>query len=75
MPSAAGILILAATLDRIDRGEGTVDDDPRVDQLREAISLLLQPPGNRAEAVQLLLSLPYDASWQNEFGISSPDDP
>lgn len=70
LDARAKILILAAILDRIDRADGTVDDDPRIDQLREAMTLLLRPGSDRAEAVQLLLSLPYNESWREEYGIA-----
>ena len=69
LAARARILILAATFDRIDRADGTVDDDPRSVQLREALSLLLGPNNNRAEAVQLLFSRPYDEAWREQFGI------
>ena len=55
------LLDVAAMLDRIDRGGGA-DADPRVERLRRGLELILAG-GNRAEEVQRLFSLPYDADW------------
>ena len=52
-------LSLAADLDRVQRSAGgpeTMAADPRLADLRRAISVLLEPAGGRAERVQLLLS-------------------
>ena len=60
------LLDLAAILDRIDRGENTARAvrDPRRQRIQEALALLQQKNGVRAEAVQLLFSLAYDAAWE-----------
>lgn len=65
----AKILELAASLDRLDRGEGSVAGDPRLALIREGIQILLSEDDDRAEQVQLLFSRPYDDDWQNRFGI------
>jgi hypothetical protein len=59
------ILDLAATLDRIDRGEGAaaVHKDPRMERLRHAVQALLQEHDRRAEQVQQIFSLEYDPNW------------
>lgn len=52
-------LSLAADLDRVQRGDGSaplIKSDARLQQLREAISVLLSSSGNRAEQVQLIFS-------------------
>ena len=52
-------LSLAADLDRIERspgGPGVLDGDPRLKKLREAIGVLLDGTGNRAEQVQSIFS-------------------
>lgn len=52
-------LSLAADLDRIERrdgGPGLLSADPRVQKLRQAIGLLLNSGGNRAEQVQMVFS-------------------
>ncbi len=56
------ILDLAAILDRIDRG-GEVPNDPRIGQLRQALDVLRWDKPGRAEQVQMIFSLPYDADW------------
>ena len=56
------MLDLAAILDRIDRG-GNVND-PRLEQFAQALTILQQKSPGRAEKVQQLFSLPYDANWE-----------
>jgi hypothetical protein len=60
------LLDLAAILDRIDRGENAarVVQDPRLQRIQEALALLQKKSGSRAEAIQLLFSLAYDAAWE-----------
>ena len=62
----AKLIELAAALDRIDRGEGSVagsvDNDARVDQIHQSIKVLGGPGPGRAERIQMLFSLPYDDS-------------
>ncbi len=59
------VLDLAATLDRIGRGAdaATAATDPRMALLRKSLELLLSDAPNRAEKVQEVFSLAYDASW------------
>jgi hypothetical protein len=54
------LIELAATLDRIDRAEGAVADDPRRSQIRRALEILLTDTPDRAERVELAFSLPYE---------------
>ena len=52
-------LSLAADLDRIERSPGgpaVLGADPRLQKLRQAISVLLEGKGNRAEQVQTIFS-------------------
>jgi hypothetical protein len=52
-------LSLAADLDRIERspgGAGVLGSDPRLQRLRQAIGVLLEGRGNRAEQVQNIFS-------------------
>jgi hypothetical protein len=58
------LLDLAAILDRINRGEGTVEEDPRLIKIREALEILRDESGGRAERVQKLFSLDYDPNWE-----------
>ncbi|MEP0841263.1 MAG: hypothetical protein HRF43_00970 [Phycisphaerae bacterium] len=61
----AKVLDVAATLDRIDRADGsrTVRRDGRLGQLREAIGVLLSDEGDRAARVQMIFSDPYEPNW------------
>jgi hypothetical protein len=55
----ARALSLAADLDRIERAQGgttLIEYDPRIQQLRRAIKILLDERSNRAEQVQMLFS-------------------
>jgi hypothetical protein len=63
------ILELAATLDRIDRASGSAQDEPQMDLIRAGIDILANGSENRAEAVQRLMSRPYDPSWRTDFSI------
>jgi hypothetical protein len=65
----AKLIEIAAALDRIDRGEGSVADDTRLDQIRRALEILAGAHPNRAERIQMLFSLPYDEHWAARFGI------
>ena len=72
LPVRARLLEIAATLDRLERSSGSVNDDPRVARIREALDVLRGDAGggtkgDRAEQVQLIFSLPYDDAWQEKF--------
>jgi hypothetical protein len=60
------LLDLAAALDRINRGEnsGKVDDDPRVERIHQALEVLSDRSGGRAERIQQIFSLDYDPAWK-----------
>lgn len=58
------LLDLAATLDRIGRGEGSAAADPRAAKLDAALRILLSDATDKAEQVQHLFSLEYDAGWE-----------
>lgn len=60
----AKILEIAAALDRLDRGEGDVGKDPRIEKLHRSLEALLGGERDRAERVQQIFSLPYDEGWQ-----------
>jgi hypothetical protein len=57
------LLDLAATLDRLDRGEGAAAADPRLERIRQALLTLLETEPGRAERVQQIFSLVYDPDW------------
>ncbi|MFM7112727.1 MAG: hypothetical protein ACKO26_16435 [Planctomycetota bacterium] len=56
------LLDLAALLDRVERGGGA-SNDTRMKQVMEGLSILAGKH-DRAEKIQELFSLPYDASWE-----------
>jgi hypothetical protein len=60
------ILDVAAILDRIQRGQGaaSVATDPRVEKIRKAIEVLHDQSGGRAERIQQIFSIEYDAGWE-----------
>jgi hypothetical protein len=60
------ILEVAAILDRIGRGRdaAAVDSDPRVARVRQALEILADHSGGRAERIQKIFSLEYDANWE-----------
>lgn len=60
------ILDLAAMLDRIGRGRDVagLSDDPRLRRLREALGVLQDESGGRAERIQKIFSLDYDPKWE-----------
>lgn len=65
LEARAKILDLAAILDRIGRGKdaSAATSDPRIDRIRKALEVLLDPSGGHAERIQKIFSLDYDASW------------
>jgi hypothetical protein len=60
------LLDLAAILDRIGRGHAdpSIDQDPRLQKIREALEVLHDRSGGRAERIQQIFSLEYDPAWQ-----------
>ena len=68
----AKMLQIAASFDRIDRGEGTVEGDPRIALYHEALEVLLSDHPNRAEKIQLIFSRQYDESWRENLGVTLP---
>jgi hypothetical protein len=65
----ARLIDVAAALDRIDRAEGSATDDPRLDQIRQAVKVLAGDTPDRAETVQSLFSLPYQEDWREDYGL------
>ena len=60
------LLDLAGILDRIGRGRdgAEVGDDPRLERIRQALEVLQDPSGGRAERVQRIFSLEYEPNWE-----------
>lgn len=69
----AKILELGASFDRLGRGEGSVADDPRMTRIREALAVLQDKSGERAEQIQLIFSRAYDDDWQKAMNVSRPE--
>ncbi|HTU93065.1 MAG TPA: hypothetical protein VMF69_23495 [Gemmataceae bacterium] len=60
------LLDLAAILDRIGRGGGSaeLENDPRLARIRQALEVLRDESGGRAERIQQIFSLHYDPTWE-----------
>ena len=69
LPIRAKILEVAAALDRLDRGTGSLASDTRRAQIQAAIQILLRPEDDRAEQVQLIFSRQYKDDWREKFDI------
>lgn len=66
----AKVLELAASLDRLERAEGSVDGDSRLVRLHHALECLLDGGNSdRAERIQLLFSRGYEPDWRSSFGL------
>lgn len=71
LPIRAKLLEVAAALDRIDRSDGSLANDPRRTQVQAAIQVLLRPDDDRAEQIQLIFSRQYDHDWREKFELTS----
>jgi hypothetical protein len=69
LPLRAKLLEVAAAMDRIGRGEGSVQDDLRMRQIRQALQVLATADGNFAEQFQMVFSIPYNENWREEYGV------
>jgi hypothetical protein len=69
----AKLLEVAASLDRIDRCEGSLDNDARRTQVQAAIQVLLRPEDDRAEQIQLIFSRPYEHDWRERMGMTNDE--
>jgi hypothetical protein len=65
----AKILELAASFDRLDRGDGSVAGDPRMTLVQNALQILQRDAADRAEEIQLLFSREYDENWRETYGV------
>ncbi len=63
----AKLLQIAASLDRMDRADGSNEQDPRVEQLQRAIGVLAGSRPERAESLQLIFSIAYDDDWRGSY--------
>jgi hypothetical protein len=60
------LLDLAAILDRVGRGQGAtaMERDARLERIQQALAILQDPSGGRAERIQKVFSLDYDSAWE-----------
>jgi len=70
MIARAKIIELAATLDRIERASGSVDDSKNMQLLIQGMHILIDDQVEKAKRVQLLMSRDYEPNWQNLMSIS-----
>ena len=68
----AKLLEVGAALDRLERAEGDVSNDHRLQLIRDAIELVASDGPHRAERIQLLFSREDDEAWQEKFELTSP---
>ena len=66
LEARARLLDLAAILDRVGRGADAagVGDDPRLAKVRQALEVLHDQSGGRAERIQRIFSLEYEPDWE-----------
>jgi hypothetical protein len=58
------LIDLAASLDRIQRAQGSIASDPRMDKIIQSLQILAAQTPSRTEQIQILFSLPYDEHWR-----------
>ena len=63
----ARLLQVAASLDRLDRASGSIDNDPRLAGIAKALEVLASNQPDRAERIQLIFSRAYDDQWLARF--------
>jgi hypothetical protein len=66
LEARAKLLDVAAILDRIGRGaeSASTANDARLAKVRQALEVLLDQSGGRAERIQKIFSLDYDPAWE-----------
>ena len=66
LDARARLLDVAAVLDRIGRGADAakVESDPRMARIKQALEVLSDQSGGRAERIQKIFSLDYDPNWK-----------
>jgi hypothetical protein len=65
----ARLLQIAASLDRLGRAEGAVNNDPRLQKIQQALAILGGKAADRAEQIQLVFSRPYAADWKTAMAM------
>jgi hypothetical protein len=69
LPIRAKLLEVAASLDRLDRANGSLTPESRLKQIQAAINVLLRPEDDRAEQIQLIFSRPFADDWRQKLGL------
>jgi hypothetical protein len=65
----AKILELAATLDRIERASGDIEDSKQMQLIAHGLQILCDDEVEKAKRVQLLMSRQYDPHWQQQMSM------
>jgi hypothetical protein len=63
----ARLLQVAASLDRLDRADGSAQSDERLQKIQHALAILQGSGADRAEQIQLVFSRPYESDWMAAF--------
>ncbi len=64
------ILELAASLDRLERAAGCVNEDNRMNLISQGLQILLQETDQtKAAQIQMLFSRVYDDTWREQFEL------
>ena len=63
------ILDLAATLDRLERATGSVENASQMQLLSQGLKILCDDEFDKARRVQLLMSRQYDPEWRKTYGL------
>ena len=64
------ILELAASLDRLERAEGCVNEDKRIDLIKQGLQILLQDANeSKASQIQMLFSRVFEDNWREQFNL------
>lgn len=69
LPIRAKLLEVAASLDRLDRANGSLESESRRMQVHAAIQVLLREDDDRAEQIQLIFSRPFEDDWREKFKV------
>ena len=67
------LLDIAASLDRIDRAEGAVGEDQRMQLLADGIKIIASDSPDRAVQIQQLFSREFDPQWKQKFNMPERD--
>ena len=67
----AGLLQLAAQLDRLGRAGVDVTADPRMQAVRRGVEVLAKLDAGRAEQTQLIFSRPYEKDWKQKLEVKT----